>query len=58
MAKANAPKSNRPKPPSAKEVSRAMKATINGKKVSKKDAVEAAKKVPVETNKKRKFPLI
>lgn len=40
------------------EVKRAMKATIDGKSVSKKDAKEAAKKFPMKTEKKRKFPLI
>lgn len=45
------------KPPKA-EVKRALKATIDGKPVSKKDAKEAAKKAPLKTTAKRKFPLI
>lgn len=45
------------KPPKS-EVKRAMKATIDGKSVSKKDAKEAAKKFPMKTTAKRKFPLI
>lgn len=46
------------KKPPKEEVKRAMKATIDGKPVSKKDAKEAAKKFPLKTEKKRKFPLI
>jgi hypothetical protein len=40
------------------EVKRTMKAMIDGKSVSKKEAKEAAKKFPLGTGSPRKFPLI